>query len=170
MCSTSAATVKPCFLIVRSIMGPSCFLPTVKVTPRDAVSEAHIADYARMDPPKDNEEEYVFLHRLKADEKGETFAAVVDDQRQLALQICFNQRQLPYFMEWKSMASGDYVLGLEPSNSSVYGKLHHIEQNSVHYLEPFEKETNTLKFSVVEGREKLEEMIQKINALKAQEE
>ena len=70
-------------------------------------------------------------------------------------------------MEWKSMASGDYVLGLEPSNSSVYGKLHHIENNTVHYLEPFEKETNVLKFSVIEGKDKIDAAIEKINAIKA---
>ena len=133
-------------------------LPTVKVTPRDAVSEAHIADYARMDPPKDNEEEYVFLHRLKADEKGETFAAVVDDQRQLALQICFNQRQLPYFMEWKSTASGDYVLGLEPSNSAVYGRKYHEEQGNLHMLPPQATERVELTFRIVEGAEAIAEL------------
>lgn len=43
------------------------------------------------------------------------------------------------------------MLGLEPSNSIVYGKQYNIEHNLVHYLEPFQKETNRLVFSVLEG-------------------
>lgn len=146
------------------------YVPSVKVTGREAFSEEHVEEWDRIDSPKDNEPEYVFIHDMKSDENLDTMVLVANHELNIGLAIEFNRKNLPYFMEWKSMASGDYVLGLEPSNSSVYGKLHHIEQNSVHYLEPFEKETNTLKFSVVEGREKLEEMIRKINALKAQEE
>ena len=97
----------------------------------------------------------------------DTMVLVANHELNIGLTIEFNQKNLPYFMEWKSMASGDYVLGLEPSNSSVYGKLHHIENNTVHYLEPFEKETIVLKFSVIEGKDKIDAAIEKINAIKA---
>ena len=36
--------------------------------------------------------------------------------------IDFDASLFPYFMEWKSMGAGDYVVGLEPSNSSVHGR------------------------------------------------
>ena len=38
----------------------------------------------------------------------------------------------------------------------------------VHYLQPFEKETNTLRFSVVEGKEQIDELIQKIKTIKGE--
>lgn len=142
------------------------YLPSVKTTGREAFSEERVADWDKIEAPKDNETEYVFIHEMKADENLDTMALVVNHRLQLGLLLEFNQKNLPYFMEWKSMASGDYVLGLEPSNSSVYGKPYHIENDSVHYLEPFEKETNTLRFTVIEGREKLEAVIKKIDAQK----
>ena len=146
------------------------YVPSVKVTGREEFSEEHVDGWDRIDSPKDNEPEYVFIHEMKTDENLDTMVLVANHEQNIGLVIEFNQKNLPYFMEWKSMASGDYVLGLEPSNSSVYGKPYHVEHDSVHYLQPFEKETNVLKFSVVEGKEKLDEIIAKINALKAQEE
>ena len=58
-------------------------------------------------------------------------------------------------MEWKSTASGDYVLGLEPANSSVYGRPYHEAEGSLHRLSPFAKERNVLTFTVLEGEEEL---------------
>ena len=58
-------------------------------------------------------------------------------------------------MEWKSIAAGDYVIGLEPSNSSVYGKTWHVDHGCVHYLDPFASETNVLKFTIADTEEEL---------------
>lgn len=131
------------------------FIPTRKVTPRDEAARGHEDRYDRMEAPKDNEPEYVFLHDLKTEENLDTFVCVINRNRNIGLKISFNMKNLPYFMEWKSIASGDYVLGLEPANSSVYGKTYHVEHDSVHYLEPFATETNVLKFTIVDGEENL---------------
>jgi len=106
-----------------------------------------------MAAPKPNEPEYVFLHDLKACGQGDTYAAIVNDTLGLGMKIGFNKRQLPYFMEWMSTASGDYALGLEPANSSVYGRTYHEREGTVHMLAPFEKEVINLTFTVLEGKE-----------------
>jgi hypothetical protein len=131
-------------------------LPTKKVTPRDEVSAAHANAWNVMDPPTDNAAEYVFLHELAADTAGRTFAAVVDDERQLALVIEFSVVQFPYFMEWKSTASGDYVLGLEPSNSSVYGRPFHEKAGTLHIMAPQTTEKKQLTFRIAEGHQAIE--------------
>ncbi len=141
-------------------------LPTRKVTGREEFSREHEEGWNRMEAPKDHEPEYVFIHELGEAEDGRTGAMVINHGKQTALFLEFNRKNLPYFMEWKSLASGDYVLGLEPSNSSVYGKKYHVEQNSVHYLQPFEKEVNQLRFTVIEGREAIEEKKKMILAWK----
>ena len=141
-------------------------LPTKKVTGREEFSRKQEEGWNRMEAPADNEPEYVFIHELGEAEDGSTGAMVINHGRQVALLLEFNRKNLPYFMEWKSLASGDYVLGLEPSNSSVYGKKYHVEQNRVHYLQPFEKEVNQLRFTVIEGREAIEEKKKMILALK----
>ena len=45
-------------------------IPTRKVTPRDAAAAANTARWNRMEAPKDNEPEEVFLHEMAADEEG----------------------------------------------------------------------------------------------------
>ena len=79
----------------------------------------------------------------------------------LGLEIGWNGKNLPYFMEWKSTASGDYVIGLEPANSSVYGRPWHEERDSVHRLAPFATETNVLTFTILDGQAEIEEAVQR---------
>lgn len=131
------------------------YIPTRSVTARDKDGEGHEGEYDRMDPPRDNEPEYVFIHDLKTDGEGNTQILVVNEPLGLGLRLSYNTRYLPYFMEWKSTASGDYVIGLEPSNSSVYGRPYHEERGTVHRLAPFEKETNVLHFTVLDGKEEI---------------
>lgn len=131
------------------------YIPTKSVMARDKDGEGHEAEYDRMDAPKDNEPEYVFIHDLKTDGNGDTELLVVNRPIGIGLKLAYNVKYLPYFMEWKSTASGDYVIGLEPSNSSVYGRPYHEERNSVHKLAPFSKEKNVLKFTVLDGGEEI---------------
>ena len=137
-------------------------LPTRKVTPRDAEAEGHEGEYDRMDPPKDNEPEYVFIHDLAPDADGSLRAVAVNEALGLGLEIGWNEANLPYFMEWKSTASGDYVIGLEPANSSVYGRPWHEERDTVHRLAPFATEKNVLTFTILDGQDEINQAIQKI--------
>jgi gamma-glutamylcyclotransferase (GGCT)/AIG2-like uncharacterized protein YtfP len=134
-------------------------IPSIKVSPRDLHSEGHIEKWAEMEEPKPNEREYVFMHKLKTDKDGNTYAAVINVEKKLGLLLEFNQKYLPYFMEWKSIASGDYVIGLEPSNSSVYGRLHHVAEHSLHMLEPFEKERIEICIVILDGEKEINEFL-----------
>ena len=131
------------------------YLPTRSVTPRDEASRGHEGEYDRMDPPKENEPEYVFIHDMKTDAAGATCAIAVNEALGLGLAIRWNTKNLPRFMQWKSTASGDYVIGLEPANSSVFGRPWHEERNSVHTLAPFATETNEIAFTVLSGQEEI---------------
>ncbi len=62
--------------------------------------------------------------------------------------------------------SGDYVVGLEPANSSVYGRLYHEERGNLHMMEPFAKENKKLVFTFLEGKEELEAVKKEAEELK----
>ncbi len=130
-------------------------LPTINIEGRDEDARRYLDSYDRITPPADNEPEQVFLHTLAADQKGNTFAAVYNHELGLGLKLTFNQKQLPYFMEWKSMASGDYVLGLEPANASVYGKLYHMERGTMPKLGALETKVTELMVTILESEEDL---------------
>ena len=99
------------------------------------------------------EPEYVFLHEMAADKRGNTFGAIINPGLGIGLKIDYNVRELPYFMQWKSIASGDYVVGLEPANSSVYGKPYHIKEGSLHQMKPFTSEKKRIVLTFLTGEQ-----------------
>lgn len=128
-------------------------IPARKVIPRDETAAMNITKWNRMEAPKDNEPEYVFLHEMAADREGNTFAAIVNKKLGIGLKMEYNIMELPYFMQWKSIASGDYVVGLEPANSSVYGKPYHIKEHSLHQMEPFASEKKKIVLTFLTGEQ-----------------
>ncbi len=135
------------------------YIPTRKVTARDEAAAGHEDGYDHMDPPKDNEPEYVFLHDIEAGPDGTARIIVVNEGLKLGLELKWTTANLPYFMQWKSIASGDYVVGLEPANSSVYGRPYHEEKGTLHKMAPFAKETNILTFTVLDGEDQIREAL-----------
>lgn len=129
--------------------GTRLVLPSRAVKGREAWSQAHIDCWQTAGKPIDGETEYVFLHELAEDPEGRSFAALVSDELGFGIRLDFDRQVQPYFMEWMSMKSGDYVIGLEPSNSSVYGRKYHEAQGTMHKLAPFAKETYRLSFTVL---------------------
>lgn len=134
--------------------GTELVLPSLRVTPRDKSSERNLSGWNGMDAPEDNMPEEVFIHELAADAQGNTFAALVNDQLEMGILLEFNQRYLPRFMQWKSTASGDYVMGLEPANASVFGRLQQ-KQEGFHMLPPSGEEEICLKVTILDGEKEL---------------
>jgi hypothetical protein len=133
--------------------GAQLVLPTKRVTPRDEWSRLERWDV--MDAPVDNAHEQVYMHELAADENGNTFAALVNDPLGLGIMLEFSQRHLPWFMVWKSIASGDYVLGMEPANASVLGRLHQ-KKEGLHMIGPFESEHVEIRITLLDGQQDIQ--------------
>lgn len=143
----------------------SLIIPTQEVLARDEVSLNQISNWNKMGQPKVDEPEYVYIHDLASDAKGSTFVAVWNPDLEVGLKLSFSQKFLPYFMQWKSTAAGDYVLGLEPSNSSVYGRLHHQKECNLNKLKSFETQKIKLQidlFDQVSEFEKLQNESEKL--------
>ena len=133
------------------------YIPTSKVTARDENAKGHEAEYNKMEAPKDNEPEYVFIHEIKSDVNNDTEVLVLNPELKLGLKISWNKKFLPNFMQWKSIASGDYVVGLEPANSPVLNREQYGEK--IHKIAPFAKEKNILKFTVLDGENEIKEAV-----------
>lgn len=129
--------------------GSRLVLPSKGVKGREPWSEEHLGCWSVASAPKAGETEYVFLHDLAEDASGNSFAAIVDDAAGYGIRLDFDRRVQPYFMEWMSMKTGDYVIGLEPSNSSVYGRKYHEAEGTMHTIAPYEKETYHLSFTIL---------------------
>lgn len=131
-------------------MVPGCrvILPSISCIPRDEDAEKGMEKRMEMEEPLTGRPEQVFQHILAADESGNTFGALVNDDLELALCFRWNIRQIPYLTQWKSCASGDYVMALEPTNCGFDGRA-----GQAQVLQPMETHVNELHVCIVEGRE-----------------
>ena len=145
--------------------GAEVVIPSRKATPRDETTAADPTPWNEIQAPEANRPESVYLHELAADDHGRSFAAVVNRKLGLGVVIDFDASLFPYFMEWKSMGAGDYVVGLEPSNSSVQGRGWHEQRGDLHTLAPQGTERKSLTFTVIEGAEAIDALIARRDTL-----
>jgi len=131
------------------------FLPSLEVKGREGFSEKHKDKWNIMEAPVDNAEEYVFFHKLASDSDNNTMALIVNNERSVGLTIEFGMDNLPWFTEWKSVCSGDYVMGLEPANVTPYNREAHLWEGDLKKIAPFEKKSFSLRFTVVDGEEEI---------------
>lgn len=140
-------------------------LPTKEITMKNEIASMHKDEWEYMGKPKDNEPEYIYIHDLASDEEGNTFVACVNDEEEIAFKLMFNKKQLPYFMEWKNTASGDYALGLEPSNSIVWARKWHEKHGNLPMIKAQSREVTKLKFAIIDGKESIEKLKNEVNDL-----
>ena len=87
----------------------------VKSLPRTDWARHEMAKMLDIEPPKDNLEETCYFHQT-----ADGAMAVVN--RKLGKKFAVKS-SLKKFVQWKSRASGDYVIGLEPCTSWLDGEL-----------------------------------------------
>jgi hypothetical protein len=121
-----------------------------ETTPRDADAVSGIKEFRKFIKPQPAYREQVFFHTMKGNKNGEATITLNNMKVGIGVSISFNVHQLPYVNQWKMMGSGEYVLGIEPSN--VFCKSRNIlrEENSLPVLQPGECTTNHLEIVVNE--------------------
>lgn len=127
--------------------GCRVLIPHTECIPRDANAKKGLGRQFVMDDPVDNAPEQVFLYVPAADGNGNTFAAVVNDRLGLALCIRWNVKEIPYLTQWKTIASGDYAMALEPCNAGFDSR----EGARAQTLPPMGKHVNHYSLSILEG-------------------
>lgn len=94
--------------------------------------------YEKIEEPVDGGEEQVFFHQARGDADGWVTVSVYNPRLNIRAKLRYNKRELPNLIQWKSMVSGDYALGLEPANCLVFGRAYEEEKESLVCLKPGE--------------------------------
>ena len=92
--------------------GAKIFAPG-EITARTAQAAAGIKDAETLCRPEPNFTEHVFYRKQ---EKGE---AKIISPLGMSCTVKYDITKLPWLIQWKSMAAGNYALGLEPSTSRL---------------------------------------------------
>lgn len=117
--------------------------------PRTEFARSGIERACEFDPPVDNEEERVFFQNMEDEFRAE----IHNHGLGIAMRMEWSGDTLPILSEWRSMASGDYVLGLEPANCFIMGRHQERENGTLRILEPYESITNTVKIEFTEEKQ-----------------
>lgn len=112
-----------------------------RIEPRDETAQRGIDEWNRFEHPIAGKREQVFYHTPICEKDNLAHARVVNDDLKICAEISFDPQMLPELIEWKSMASGDYALGIEPSTSRVNGKEKEEQAGRIVVLGAGEKKT-----------------------------
>ena len=109
------------------------------VEPRDENAKKGVDRWNTFEAPTDNRPEEVFFHRPKNENDDKAHARIENKALNIGSEIVYDKEQLPQLVQWKSMRSGDYALGVEPATSLGGGYAVEKEEGRVITLSPGEK-------------------------------
>jgi hypothetical protein len=132
------------------------FAPSRNVEPRDQVAAATLERWSEFEQPKMGTQERVYFHEMQPDDHGfVTVVLVSDEKKDFGLLIRYGARSLPQFIEWKMTGVNHFVLGLEPANCRVGGRVSEFQSGRVKVLSPGQKEDFALSLEVLDGDEQV---------------
>jgi hypothetical protein len=111
-----------------------------KTIPRTDYAKKGLGKECEFTAPIDSEPEQVYFHEMK-----DARAIIRNSSVGITAELGWSLDTLPLLAEWKSMASGDYVLGLEPSNCYVMGRSAERANGTIKVIGPFEKINMSMK-------------------------
>lgn len=85
-------------------------MPVKESVPLTQISKDNFDDRFNINAPKDNYTEHVYYHYLK-----EGHLTLENKSLDTLIEMTYSLEDFPITLEWKSMISGDYALGIEPS-------------------------------------------------------
>lgn len=87
-----------------------------KVRARTPWAKKQETEHKIITAPADNQEEMCYFLKFRTPQ-----ISLINEKVKKAFIFSWSGDTLPYFVEWKSMASGDYALGLEPCTTELDG-------------------------------------------------
>jgi len=143
--------------------GSALMLHSQGMTPRDAEATKGADSATKIPAPIQGYKEQVFFHDLIADWSGFATALLANRKLHLGLYTEYRQKELPKFTQWKMVGEGEYVLGMEPANCWVQGRVKERERGTLRILDPGEKREFLVRIGVLDGDTALDQFIQEKN-------
>lgn len=123
-------------------------LPDHKVTPRDENAAADLANWMNMPQPQNSmPPEECFFHELPADETG--WASFVMENPDVNIRgiVSYDTATLPRVCQWKLFQKNRYVLGVEPTNTTLNGRMKEVADGVAAPLKDGESVEFRIRFS-----------------------
>lgn len=109
------------------------------IKPRTSAAAQGLGEWSQLTEPVDGFEEHVFFHDPVPDQDGTCTVKIENPRLKIGAYLTYNQSNLPILTQWKSMRSGEYVIGIEPGNSYISGLDNERKNGCVGTIEAFGK-------------------------------
>ncbi len=117
-----------------------------QTSPATEQARAHLSELSGFSPPEASFEEQDFHHQLPI-QNGYCAATAENRFLGIGFGVRYRADTLPTLIQWRCLRSGDYVLGLEPSNNRVNGRAQAAREGALPVLNPFETITTEVVLS-----------------------
>jgi len=147
--------------------GARLVAPVQKMCARDDVALKDLDRWDLYGPPQTGYLEQCYFFTLHGAKNGETTAALVSADSELAATLRFSTRQLPAFTLWKNTASeaDGYVTGLEPGTDYPNPRQFEREKGRVVKVEAGQSYKARLTMGLVRGAGKVKALCTRIEKL-----
>ncbi len=136
--------------------GARFICPSENWEPRDEEAADGKESATQFHSPVEGYSEKVYYYDMEADKNGLVHTAIVNDAfntgEGLGVYLVYRKAQLPYYIGWKMMGQGEYVVGMEPANCHVEGRENDLKEGRLQYLEPGEKKEFNIEIGVLGGK------------------
>jgi hypothetical protein len=102
-------------------------IPENIVTPKDSYSEKLQSEYLNIEAPSDDRKSVTCYFHNSAAERNEI--KLQNKNIGIRATLRYDGKNFPQFLQWKSMCSGNYALGIEPTTSLLRGRRVELEND-----------------------------------------
>ncbi len=133
------------------------YVASKNARPMTPATEELKDEWPNVTEPVDNQIENVYSHDLYHDEEGFCHSAVFNHENKMGVWVKSRYNVMPKLVEWRSMGSADYCVGIMPANNNACGRQLEIDENTLRYIGPFEKISNGIEITYMDCEEDFEE-------------
>lgn len=140
--------------------GVRIFLPPHDTKPRTEAAKERMSESNSITVPEDTVEENVYFHTAKSSAEDSVGRVLVwNGNLKLAVVVEYSIETLPILVQWKLMRSGEYALGIEPSNSYIMGRQKEDENASLKRLAGYQSARFQVSLRILDGEELMDAYI-----------
>lgn len=150
------------FNIGYPFLSPACelVLPAVAPMPRNEWAAQHIGTVSAIEAPSQGDE-MCYYYKLPEDAEIGS-AGLYNRELEIGMLMSFDAKPLKRFVQWKNLASGCYVLGLEPGTNFVDGRTCEEQRDTLPVLEAQSWEEHTVQIEFFAGRPEFDAAVKRL--------
>ena len=134
------------------LLGPRAEVVAGVGEPRVTTAAAEGADWRTVEEPHFPVQEQVWEHTPRAGADGFGRAAILNadigDGRPLGVEVAWSHATLPRLFQWRVMSDQNYVVGIEPGNAPIEGRVRAREDGTLVLLAPGEERRTSLRLTL----------------------